>query len=295
MCKTLCALGALTFFMTLAIVGVVVADEKTPVASPPPPPPRAFERYVEKIPGTLVEFEMLPIPAGSIDIKIGSAEPKKVDVKRFWIARTEVTYDELEAFRLGLDLPEAGRTKLLAELILAKTRPSVAHGDAGWGFGTRGYPGLSVTYTHGVKYCQWLSEKTGRKYRLPTEAEWEYACRAGGAAEKLSREELDKVAWHQGNSTTDEHQLGKTHPVATKAPNAWGLYDMLGNAWEWCTTENGKPVARGGAWNSEPEAVHCRARFTRIATWSLNDPQDPKSTFWHTDGNSIAFRVICEE
>src|SRR5687768_16792603 len=138
MCKTLCALGALTFFAAATIVGTARADEKKPAAAGAAP--RAFERYAEKIPGTLVEFEMVPIPAGSIDIKIGSAEPKKVDVKRFWMARTEVTYEELEAFRLGFDLPEAGRTKVLAELILAKTRPSVAHGDAGWGFGTRGYP-----------------------------------------------------------------------------------------------------------------------------------------------------------
>jgi formylglycine-generating enzyme required for sulfatase activity len=273
--------------MFLAIVGAVAAAEQKLA--------RPFEPYVEKIPGTLAEFEMLPIPGGSIDVKVGAAEPKKVDVKRFWMAKTEVTYEELEVFRLGLDLPEARRDKTLAELILAKTRPSVAHGDPTWAFGTRGYPGLSVTYTHGVKYCQWLSEKTGRKYRLPTEIEWEYACRAGGATRKLPREELDKVAWHQGNSPTEEHPFGTTQPVATKAPNAWGLHDMLGNAWEWCTTRDGKPVARGGAWTSEPEDVHCRARFTRISMWSINDPQDPKSTFWHTDGNGITFRVICEE
>lgn len=291
--KTLCALGALTF---LAIVGTVLAEEKKGAeAARSGAGARRFERYVEKIPGTLVEFEMIAIPGGSIELKIGAGEAKKVDVKRFWMAKTEVTYDELEAFRLGLDLPEAGRAKRLAELILTKTRPSVAHGDAAWGFGTRGYPGLSVTYAHGVKYCQWLSEKTGRKYRLPTEMEWEYACRAGGAARKLSREELDKVAWHQGNSPTEEHQLGKMHPVATREPNAWGLHDMLGNAWEWCTTEAGKPVARGGAWTSEPEDVHCRARYTRVSLWSLNDPQDPKSTFWHTDGNAITFRAVCEE
>src|SRR5688500_581727 len=104
MCKTLCALGALTFF---AIVGVVVAEEKNPPA--PGATPRAFERYVEKIPGTLVEFEMVPVPAGSIEYRIGKGEPQQATVKRFWIGKTEVTFDEFDILRIGLYITDAER------------------------------------------------------------------------------------------------------------------------------------------------------------------------------------------
>jgi formylglycine-generating enzyme required for sulfatase activity len=276
---------------------MVAADEKNPAAAGGTP--LAFERYVEKIPGTLVEFEMLPVPAGSIEYTIGKGEPQRADVKRFWIGRTEVTFDEFDIFRLGLDIPDAQRAATMGKLADkdlgdARTRPSPAYGDPSWGFGQRGYPALSLSYFNALRYCEWLSQRTGKKYRLPTEVEWEYACRAG-AAGKPTRQELDALAWHEENSPTEEHALGKTHPVARKRANAWGIHDMLGNAWEWCTGVDGKPVARGGAWNSRPATVHPGARFTKIDLWSLNDSQYPKSRFWHTDGNCIGFRIVCEE
>lgn len=293
MCKTLCALGALTFF---AIVGTVVAEEKKPAA--PGGTPRAFERYVEKIPGTLVEFEMVPVPAGSIEYRIGKGEPQQATVKRFWIGKTEVTHDELDVFRLGLDIPAKDATERdlrLIELIAAKTRPSKPQGDHTWGFGHSGNPALSVTYHHAAKYCEWLSEKTGRKYRLPTEVEWEYACRASGPAEGLTEEELDKVAWWAGNSVTEEHIDGKTYRVGTKAANAWGLHDMLGNAWEWCTSVDGKPVARGGAYDKRGRNIQPGARLEKFEAWFISQPQEPRSTWWYTDGRSIGFRIVCEE
>src|SRR5688500_13047146 len=114
MYKSLCALGALTIF---AIVGAVRADEKKPTATGTP---RAFEQYVEKIPGTVVRIEMLPVPAGSIEYRIGKGEPQQAAVKRFWIGKTEVTHDELDVFRLGLDLPVEGREAALEKLIAAK-------------------------------------------------------------------------------------------------------------------------------------------------------------------------------
>jgi formylglycine-generating enzyme required for sulfatase activity len=291
--KTFCALGALTFFTATMIVGTAAGDEKKPAA--PRGTPRAFERYVEKIPGTVVQFEMVPIPAGSLEYKIGKGEPRKAAVKRFWIGKTEVTHDELDVFRLGLDLPEAGRAMELENLIAARTRPSKPQGDPSWGFGHGGFPALSMTYHHAAKYSEWLSEKTGRKYRLPTEVEWEYACRAGGPAEGFTEEQLDKIAWWRGNSNTEEHIDGKTHPVGTKAPNAWGVHDMLGNAWEWCTDVDGKPVARGGAYDKAGNSIQPSARFNKFEFWFVTQPQEPRSTWWYTDGKSIGFRVVCEE
>ena len=253
-----------------------------------------LESYTEKIGGTVVTFDMVAVPAGAIEFAVGDEKFRKVELKRFWIGKTEVTFDEVDVLRLGLDLPEEGRGAAMERAVVAGTRPSPAYSDPSWGFGHVGYPALSITYHHAQEYCKWLSRKTGRKYRLPTEAEWEYACRAG-RDEAMSREELDAAAWHAGNSAEKEHPHGKSHLVGKKKPNAWGLHDMLGNAWEWCTSGDGKPVARGGSWAEKPDQVHCRARFTRIAMWAISDPMEPKSRWWLSDGNSIGFRIVREE
>ncbi len=285
LCLFVCALFVL-------YAPAAVADDPRPAAAATA---GGLDRAVEKIPGTLVEFEMVRLPGGSLEYTIGKTEPRQAVVKPFWIGKTEVTFDELDVFRLGLDLPEQGRDLKLVELINLKTRPSKAQGDPSWGFGTVRQPALSITYHHAAGYCKWLSEKTGRKYRLPTEVEWEYACRAGRPAERLSEKELDNVAWWRTNSITEEHIDGKTHPVGTKAPNAWGLHDMLGNAWEWCTGVDGNPVARGGAYDSPAEKVHAGARLTRFDRWFISQPQEPRSTWWFTDGKTIGFRIVRED
>jgi formylglycine-generating enzyme required for sulfatase activity len=148
-------------------------------------------------------------------------------------------------------------------------------------------PVESVFWDDAASFCKKLSKKTGGKYRLPTETEWEYACRAGTTGARYR--DLDEIAWHSGNSGN------KTHPVAGKKPNALGLYDMIGNVWEWCAdwygeyekadegvTDPGGPssgqyrVLRGGAWlNNEHD---CRASF--------RDRLDPSFRSLH-----IGFRV----
>jgi formylglycine-generating enzyme required for sulfatase activity len=151
------------------------------------------------------------------------------------------------------------------------------------------------------KYAQWLSARTGEFYRLPTEAEWEYACRAGGTGVPAK---LDEAAWHAGNSD------GKYQLVAKKKPNAWGLFDMLGNVMEW-TTDQYAPykaeaqanpwvpsktpyphVARGGSWNDQPAALTCTARTPSTPDWKMQDPQLPKSIWYHTDAQWLGFRLV---
>jgi formylglycine-generating enzyme required for sulfatase activity len=247
--------------------------------------------FVEKIPNSTVEFKMIHCPAGAVEVKVAKdAEPVKVEVKPFYIGEHEVSWEEFDIFAFGLDLTE--KEKLEA---IAKTRPSKPYGPPDHGFGHNGYACLSMTFKSAKIYTEWLSAKTGKKYRLPTEAEWTYACQAGQGYKKFTPEELDKMAWFADNAKTEEAADGKTHPIKKKAPNEWGLYDMLGNAMEWCVGLDGKPVAKGGSYRTTAAALDSNTRNLQTPAWNVTDPQDPKSTWWLSDGKHISIRVVCDE
>ena len=123
-------------------------------------------------------------------------------------------------------------------------------------------PVENVSWDDAVAYCAKLSSlpaevAAGHMYRLPTEAEWEYACRAGTTTEYSfgdDEKDLGKYAWFKDNSEK------KTHAVGEKLPNGWGLYDMHGNVWEWCSdAEGSNRVIRGGSWSFD--AAYCRSAY----------------------------------
>ena len=217
-------------------------------------------------------------------MKTSSSGEAPVKVGPFWIGKTEVTWDAYDIFVFRLDLTEQQKT----EGVDATSRPSKPYGAPDRGFGHQGYPALGVTFYAAEQFCQWLSAKTGKKYRLPTEAEWEYACRAGAASEEKP-ESLDRTAWYWENADD------KTHPVGTKAPNAWGLYDMLGNVAEWCRGADGTPVVRGGSYNDRAAKVGVTARALQTPAWNATDPQNPKSKWWLANAPFVGFRVLREE
>jgi len=267
--------------------------KKTASAKPKPavvkaPQAPQLKPYTETIQGTLVKFDMVPVPGGTYTVvDPDTGKSRKVTIKPFYIGKTEVTWDEYDVYLNKLDLQNSGGT----EGADAVSRPSRPYGAPDRGFGHTGYPAISISYHAAQQYCKWLSSKTGKKYRLPTEVEWEYACRAkvlpaGPIADSAL---LDKLAWHSGNSG------GKTHPVGTKQPNAWGIYDMLGNAGEWCQPMYGEePVLRGGCYSDDPKEVHPAARKPFSPDWQASDPQYPKSKWWLSDGPFAGFRVVCE-
>ncbi|NUM75412.1 SUMF1/EgtB/PvdO family nonheme iron enzyme, partial [candidate division KSB1 bacterium] len=203
--------------------------------------------------------------------------------KPIWIGKTEVTWDEYDAYALR---PIKDASSKIGELD-AIAQPSKPYGAPDRGFGHKDYAALSMTFHAAQEYCRWLSAKTGKKYRLPTEAEWEYACRAG-ATGKLSQEKLNQQAWYGGNAE------GKTHPVATKQPNAWGLHDMLGNAAEWVIGQDGTPLVAGGSFKNKAEQLDYSARAQQAPFWNMTDPQMPKSKWWLSDATFVGFRVACE-
>lgn len=219
---------------------------------------------------------MAPIPAGKI-----TTGGKSYDVPKLWVSDTEVTWDlyDIWAFRFDLT-PEQ-----VAKGVDAESRPSRPYGAPDRGFGHAGYAALAMT-PHAIdEFCKWLTAKTGRKYRLPTEAEWEYAARAGMTREPT---DLESVAWFWDNADDEAHAVGK------KRPNAWGLYDSLGNVAEWAIDADGKPVTCGGSYRDKKANVGFSARARQLPKWNQTDPQNPKSKWWLSDAPFVGFRLVCE-
>jgi formylglycine-generating enzyme required for sulfatase activity len=258
---------------------VAIADDKAP------------ETVKDKleIPNSVVQFTMVKIPAGKVTIKDAAGKDKEVEVKSFWIGQNEVTWPEYDVFWMCLDFPFANRDAMLKAARDAKTRPSKPHEppDRGWGHDKS--PAGSVWDKEAKRYCAWLSEKTGKKYRLPTEAEWEYACRAGGPPVKLDPKELKAVAWFSGNSDD------QTQEVAKLKPNAWGLYDMLGNVGEWVVRLDGSTAIAGGTYKDDAEDVTSERREPYDKYWQAKDPQTPKGQSWLASAPFVGFRIVREE
>ena len=231
------------------------------------------EPYRETIPNTLVSFEMVPVPGGAVTI---GGTP--LDVEPFFIGRTEVTWDVYDVFALGLDEPAGGSGSD------AVARPSQPYGAPDYGWGHQGYPAISVTRAAAEAFCTWLSAKTGRTYRLPTEAEWARA--AALAAGNEGTATRDAMTWHRGNSK------GTTHPVGKRKPDALGLFDLFGNAAEWVRPADDELVTRGGSFRDPLDATGPDARAVQDDSWNERDPQLPKSNWWLSDGPFVGFRLV---
>lgn len=281
----------------------------------PAPASKPSGSYSETIPGSSVTFEMVALPGGTFTLGSPASEAGRdpdegprveVTLKPFWIGKTEVTWDEYDQFAFvgntGARTGDGG-----ASDSDAVSKPSRAYGDEAKGYGKGTMPALAMTQHAAMEYCRWLSKVTGKAYRLPTEAEWEYAARAGdtGAAPAA----LDDQAWHSGNAAETPHKVG------TKKPNAFGLYDMLGNVAEWTfdmysetryadwAPKATQPVAlptdkryphptRGGSFIEPAARLRYANRQPSHEDWSQRDPQVPQSIYWHTDADHVGFRVV---
>src|SRR6266511_4276345 len=286
----------------------------------------------DTISGTTVRFVMVPIKGG--EFLMGSPETEagrqkdegpqhQVKLSPFWIQQREVTWEEYEPFMMNVDAEKLKDRTDTSEAADAVAKPSKPYLEMSFGMGKKGCPAIGMTQHAANKYCQWLSAKTGHFYRLPTEAEWEYACRAGTTTAYLFGDDpssLSQYAWFEDNSN------GKYHPVERKMPNAWGLYDMHGNVAEWCldqydpnfylqgkddVSENPwnkakKPyphVIRGGAWEEIPALagkesdfgpaaqLRSAARLGSKREWKT-DPTLPPTVWYLDKAKVVGFRIV---
>jgi formylglycine-generating enzyme required for sulfatase activity len=307
---------------------------RTSLAQPAPEPPLAglpaeMKPYTETIPGTDVKFEMVPVPGGTFQMGSPAGEEKReadegpqhpVVVGPFWMGKFEVTWDEYDQFAFALDIKKKDRDNVdrtkqpeTEKKADAVTRPTPPYADETFGMGRKGQPVICITHHAAMEYTRWLSEKTGKLYRLPTEAEWEYACRAGSKTAYSWGDDpaqLDEYGWCVDNAE-------KPQPVGKKKPNAWGLFDLHGNVAEWCLDHyvadayakaapgqlsfrpvfppDGKEypyVARGGSWDDDADKLRSAARKSSNPEWSVQDPQRPQSIWWHTDATFVGFRIV---
>jgi formylglycine-generating enzyme required for sulfatase activity len=325
-----------------AMANQIVYNEATKVEK--------FGNFTEKIPGSTISFNMIALPGGKFKIGSPENEPfrrpdegpvKEVEVSPFYMAEVEVTWDEFLVFygQTGgegrtTDIKAAPKTEVVGtdntSAVDAITGPTPPYGqpDQNWGLGNR--PAITMRYQTAETYCKWLSQVTGKKYRLPTEAEWEYAARGGsqtpyffeGDPKKYSKDRF----WNKlfGVDTTmisryivyTENSLAKTQEPKAVKSNPFGLKNMLGNVAEFCsdwyapdaynTLTDGvrdpkgpvsgtERVIRGGSFKSGAAEVRCATRdYTQDEAWMKTDPQIPKSVWWYSDCNMVGFRVVCE-
>jgi len=302
-----------------------------------------FENFIEKVPGTSVTFKMIAIPGGTFKMGSSADEPyrnesegpvREVALNSFYMSEIEVVWSDYESFfretrSEGRIAPSVIMERNLNPVDgVSGPTPFYGQVDQGWGFGKS--PAITMSHYAAQTYCQWLSIKTGKKYRLPTEAEWEYAARANtstpyffeGNPKKFTRDRWWNSVFGVDTAIINtyavyaENSGGRTHPADKVAANPFGLKNMLGNVMEYCEDwysekaysetpdkvtnpkgpESGtEHVIRGGSFSSDAKDLRAANRdYSRTEEWLKTDPQSPKSIWWLSDCIKIGFRVVCE-
>ena len=299
-----------------------------------------FTSFEEMIPGTPVSFKMVAVPGGQFHMGSPANEPfrrpdegpvREVQVDSFWIAEIEVTWDEYLAFFNATSSQGRKEAEATDEEVdgISGATPTWGAPDQGWGMGQR--PAITMTHHAAQTYCRWLSSVTGKNYRLPTEAEWEYAARGGTSGAYFfdgSPKDFESQGFLNrifGADTTvintyviyQENSPYKTQLPEKTKPNPFGLKNMLGNVAEFCLDyydpqvyakypegvvrnprgprTGNEFVVRGGSYaNSAKDLRIARRDYTRSVDWLVTDPQIPKSIWWYSDCKNVGFRVVCE-
>ncbi|MFB0551787.1 MAG: formylglycine-generating enzyme family protein [Phycisphaerae bacterium] len=317
-----------TLIHVVALTSLLAVIMMTDTAASQNEPPKRYTETITTETGEKISFEMILIPAGTFQMGSPAGEAGRKDdegpqhevqLDKFYLCKIETTialfmayYQEtVSAKKDFVTVQESKKNTEQADSnVDIITGPTPVYGDMTMGYSEK-HPAMGMTWHNAMTFCKWLSKKTGKKYRLPTEAEWEYACRAGNTnVFSIGNDPggLKDFAWYEANADSE------TNPVGKKKPNAWGLYDMSGNVREWVYDfysptaykeaakkspaanpkgpNTGKVhVARGGDYSSSVEALSCAARAFEEEWWRSGDPQIPKSIWWLPEMDFIGFRV----
>jgi len=288
----------ISFVAVFAWTFICAAADLTPKIS-------SITNYTEQIPGTTVKFEMVAIPGGTLE-----KGDRKIEIKSFYMGKYELGWPEYALWVFG------EKEKIEKEKLDGISRPTTPYGSIYRERGERGYPAIGMSNLAASEYCLWLASKTGKKYRLPTEDEWEYTCRAGTTTPYFWGSEASKAGdygWHIENSDNTTQTCGK------KKPNPFGLYDIVGNVAEWVarastndlgwhgkdpydkknvmewmarSAANAPAIARGGAFSEPVVKLRSSARMIETPEWNELDPQNPKSIWWLASADFVGFRVV---
>ena len=289
-----------------------------------------MKNYDAKVPKTGAPYSMIAVKGGEFLMGSPDTEADRGDdegpqvkklIKPFWMGKYEVTWDEYEPFQLTSE----GRNKDGSRKVWAATdkpedlisQPTPPYQPMDFGMGRNGFPAICMTQHAANKYCQWLSAQTGHFYRLPTEAEWEYAARAGTKTAYFFGDDVAQLkdyAWYFDNAPNFQYSL-----IGKKKPNPWGFYDILGNVCEWTLDQHSADTyknwaadaatgqlgnvwvksktpyphtARGGHFDADPDMLRSAARNPSEPGWKQQDPQLPKSIWYLTDATWLGFRVV---
>lgn len=235
-------------------------------------------RVTDSLPALRVRWELVQVPGGEVTVP-GAAGPERVRVDPFLIGVTEIPWELYDIFYLRLDVPRDQRTQ-----VDATTRPSRPYGAPDRGFGHRGWPAISLTHGAAVRFAAWLSERTGHRYAVPSDAQWQRAADVAFAG--VQGERLEPFAWAAASAE------GTTHAIATREADRLGLHDLLGNAGEWVTGQDGTPWLRGGTFLTPRDSLGIAWRARQQPSWNQTDPQDPKSRWWLSDGPFAGLRLV---
>jgi formylglycine-generating enzyme required for sulfatase activity len=327
----------LSLVLTTSVAATLQADESPgwSKAAPAVGPSVKTDRgwmvpYELTIPGTEARIEMIPIPGGTFTLGSPAGKGKdderpqvQIEVEPFWMGKYEITWSQYMPFMDMYEVfkrfqSQSVRVVNQGNLVDAITAPTKLY-EPSFTF-EKGdnprQPAVTMTQYAAKQYTKWLSLMTGQPYRLPGEAEWEYACRAGTRTAYSFGDDaakLDDYGWYFDNSNDTSHVVGE------KKPNPWGLYDMHGNVAEWVLDQYSatgyKPqkqpikaadavvwptvlfprVVRGGSWDHDPEDCRSGSRMpSHDDDWKSRDPNLPLSPWWFTSdpARGVGFRII---
>ncbi|MCL2349404.1 MAG: formylglycine-generating enzyme family protein [Planctomycetaceae bacterium] len=333
---------------SLFFIGKAIAQETLPIETPgieflknPVSLPDAdakseseMKAYEEKVPGTETPFKMIPVKGGTFLMGSPDNEEGRQDIEGpqievkvapFWMEEHEVTWAEFQQFSqkiLRNSRKDSANKTDREKLVDAMASPTNAYNISSISYGKSSkldHPASGMTYYSAQVYCKWLTAATGRYYRLPTEAEWEYAARAGAKTAYSFGDKADDLgdyAWYFDNVESGYNAVMK------KKPNPWGLYDMYGNVGEWVlgqfrpdlyqqykdgkipapmivpnwtmiyVSKGANHIARGGSCDQLAEECRSASRNISQESWKSQDPQFPKSIWFYTEAPYVGFRVV---